>query len=169
MHERHVSPVVIGAAVSAYGLVSLVVRLPAGLFYRSHHAWALIAGGTALSSASFALLTRTSDPLLLTVLVALDGAGFAIASTANMAALIERRPAGANAGTIMGWDTGSLGVGYALAGFVGGTLGDAIGTSDAILVLALVPLVAGAGLSAVVGATVPERSAPARQLASGRW
>jgi MFS family permease len=168
MHERHSSPVVIGSAVSAYGLVSLLVRLPAGAVYRSHRAWSLIAGGTALSSAAFALLTLTSNPALLTAFVALDGAGFAVASTANMAALIERRPSGSNAGSIMGWYTGSLGAGYALAGFVGGPLGDALGPRGAILVLALVPLTAGLLLSVFMQATAPERPR-AEQREPGAW
>jgi MFS family permease len=165
MHDRHISAVVIGTAVSAYGLVSLFVRLPAGAVYRSHRAWLLIAGGTALSSLAFALVTVTGDPLVLTALIALDGAGFAVATTANMAALIERRPPGSNAGAIMGWYTGSLGAGYALAGFIGGSLGDRLGPRTAILVLALVPLVAGLLLSAYVQLTLPARapSAPAEE------
>jgi MFS family permease len=168
MHERNISPVVIGGAVSAYGLVSLFLRIPAGAVYRSQRAWMLIAGGTILSSLSFALLTLTADPVLLTALIALDGAGFAIASTAAMAALIERRPAGARAGSIMGWYTGSIGAGYALSGFVGGALGDALGTRAAILVLSVVPLVAGALLAAVVQATAPERVA-AEPRPRGAW
>ena len=166
MHGRHLSSVLIGVAVSAYGLASLVVRLPAGAFYRSHRAWTLIAGGTLLSSAAFALLTVTASPVLLVLLVALDGAGFAIATTANMAALIERRPAGSNAGSIMGWYTGSIGLGYALAGFVGGALGDALGVRAAILLLACVPLAAGALLVGFVRSTQPER-APVEQR--GAW
>src|SRR5919202_1893855 len=132
MHARHVSPVAIGGAISVYGLVSLASRLPAGALYRSDRAWSLIALGCVLSSVAFALVTRTSHPALLTLLVALDGAGFAIATTANMAALIERRPAGTGAGSIMGWYTGSLGAGYALAGFLGGSLGDALGPRRAV-------------------------------------
>jgi len=165
MHDRHISAVVIGTAVSAYGLVSLFVRLPAGAVYRSHRAWLLIAGGTALSSLAFALVTVTGDPLVLTALIALDGAGFAVATTANMAALIERRPPGSNAGAIMGWYTGSLGAGYALAGFIGGSLGDRLGPRTAILILALVPLVAGLLLSGYVQLTMPARvpSAPAEE------
>lgn len=159
MDERGVSAVVIGGAVSAYGLVSLLLRIPVGAAYRSHRAWLLIAGGTVLSSLAFALVTLTADPVLLIALVALEGAGFAIASTAAMAALIERRPPGANAGSIMGWYTGSIGAGYALAGFVGGPLGDALGTRTAILVLAVVPLTAGVLLSTAVRATAPERVA----------
>ena len=159
MHSRHVPEVVIGVAVSVYGLVSLGSRLPAGAVYRSHRAWWLIAGGCLLSSLAFALITRTSDPALLTAFVALDGAGFAIATTANMAALIERRPPEANAGAIMGWYTGSLGAGYAIAGFLGGSLGDEVGIGRAILVLALVPLAAGVLLSLVVRSTAPARAA----------
>jgi DHA1 family multidrug resistance protein-like MFS transporter len=168
MHERNISPVVIGGAVSAYGLVSLFLRIPAGALYRTHRAWMLIAGGTTLSSLAFALLTLTADPVLLTVLIALDGAGFAIATTAVMAALIERRPEGANAGSIMGWYTGSIAAGYALSGFVGGPLGDALGTRAAILVLALVPLAAGLLLCVVLQSTAPERVA-AEPRARGAW
>jgi len=104
-------------------------------------------------------MTQTADPVLLTFFVALDGAGFAIATTANMAALIERRPEGANAGAIMGWYTGSLGAGYALAGFLGGPLGDALGPRQAILVLALVPLTAGLLLALALRRSAPSRAA----------
>jgi MFS family permease len=158
MHSRHLSEVLIGTVFSAYGLVSLAARIPAGAVYRSHRAWPLISGGTVLSSVAFAGVTQTTSPVVLTLLVALDGAGFAIATTANMAALLERRPEGSNAGSIMGWYTGSLGVGYALAGFVGGALGDALGAGDAILVLSVVPLVAGLALSLALARTAPERT-----------
>jgi MFS family permease len=157
MHRRGIADVTIGVAVSAYGLVSLAARLPAGAVYRTHRAWSLIAAGCLISSLSFAAMTQTGNPLLLTLFVALDGAGFAVATTANMAALIDRRPPGANAGSIMGWYTGSLGAGYAVAGFVGGALGDVLGPRRAILFLALVPLAAGLLLSLAI-----RRSAPAR-------
>ncbi|HEV8686375.1 MAG TPA: MFS transporter [Gaiellaceae bacterium] len=169
MHSRGISTVVIGAAISAYGLVSLAARIPSGAVYRSHRAWSLIAGGCILSSLAFALITRTANPVLLTAFVALDGAGFAIATTANMAALIERRPEGSNAGSIMGWYTGSLGAGYAVAGFVGGSLGDAVGAGDAILILALVPLVAGTLLALVVGRTAPARRDGGEAIARTAW
>ena len=169
MHSQHVSEVMIGAAISVYGLVSLAARLPAGAVYRTSRAPWLIAGGCVLSCLAFALLTQTSNPVLLALFVALDGAGFAIATTANMAALIERRPPNGDAGSIMGWYTGSLGAGYAVAGFVGGSLGDALGPGDAILVLALVPLVAGILLSAVVRATQPKVGAAPQQTARVSW
>jgi MFS family permease len=167
MHEHHLSEVLIGTVFSVYGLVALGVRIPSAAVYRPHRAWMLILGGTVLSSVAFAALTQTTNPALLTALVGLDGAGFAIATTANMAALVERRPEGANAGSIMGWYTGAIAVGYAAAGFVGGVVGDALGPGRAILVLAVVPVVAGAALAAVVGRTAPVRAAaPERR---GRW
>lgn len=162
LHGRGHSPVVVGTAVSAYGLVSLLARIPTGALYRSHRSRRLIAFGTTVSSLAFFLLSRTSSPWLAIGLVALDGAGFAVASTANMAALIDRRPPGASAGSIMGWYTGSLGAGYALSGFVGGAAGEALGPGGAMALLALVPLVAGLALSLAIGgaaspATPPER------------
>jgi MFS family permease len=69
-----------------------------------------------------------------------------------MAALIERRPAAASAGSIMGWYTGSIGLGYSAAGFIGGTLADRIGVDDAILALAIVPIFAGALLKSALHA-----------------
>jgi MFS family permease len=167
MHQHHLSEVLIGTVFSVYGIVALAVRIPSGAVYRPHRAWMLILGGTVLSSLAFAGLTQTTDPVLLSALVGLDGAGFAIATTANMAALVERRPEGANAGSIMGWYTGAIAVGYAVAGFVGGVVGDAVGPGRAILVLAVVPVIAGAALATIVGRTAPMRTAaPERR---GRW
>ena len=74
MHRRGVAEVTIGVAVSAYGLVSLAARLPAGALYRTNRAWSLIAGGCLVSSASFAAMTQTANPALLTMCVALDEA-----------------------------------------------------------------------------------------------
>jgi MFS family permease len=155
MKEQHIAEVMIGAAVSIYGVTSLASRLPAGAIYRTHRAWPLIAGGCVLSSLSFVLISQTSNTALLVMWISLDGVGFAVATTANMAALIERRPEGTNAGSVMGWYTGSLGAGYALAGFLGGALGDALGPGPAMLVLAVVPLLAGILLSAVIRWTMP--------------
>jgi MFS family permease len=168
MKSQHIAEVMIGAAVSIYGLTSLAARLPAGAFYRTHRAWPLIAFGCVLSSASFALISQTSNTALLATWIALDGVGFAIATTANMAALIERRPEGMNAGSVMGWYTGSLGAGYAVAGFLGGSLGDALGPGPAMLVLALVPLAAGALLTLTVRRTAPAADANRAAASAGR-
>lgn len=169
MKSQHVAELLIGTAVSIYGVASLLSRIPAGALYRTQRAWLLVAGGCVLSSVSFVLISQTSNAALLTTWVALDGVGFAVATTANMAALIERRPADTNAGVVMGWYTGSLGAGYALAGFIGGALGDALGPGPAMLVLALVPLTAGVLLAYTIHSTAPERSEEGAQEARVAW
>jgi len=169
MKSQHVAEILIGTAVSIYGVTSLASRIPAGALYRSHRAWSLVAVGCLLSSISFVLISQTSNAAFLTAWVALDGVGFAVATTANMAALIERRPAEMNAGVAMGWYTGSLGAGYALAGFVGGPLGDALGPGRAMFVLSLVPLAAGVLLARTIHSTEPKRSDEGEQEVRLPW
>jgi predicted MFS family arabinose efflux permease len=143
LHERGFQAGVIGIVLAAYGIASLATRVPAGLLYRSHRGPRLVAGGCVMSAAAFAAIPLTANPFALGSLVALDGIGFSLATTGAMAALMERRPPDANAGSVMGWYTGSIGAGYAAAGFVGGTLAELAGVDTAILALALVPLTAG--------------------------
>lgn len=132
----------IGLAISVYGIVSLLARVPAGLIYSRRGVGWQVAGGCILMAAAFALLSIARHPLLLAGLIGLDGLGFAIATTAAMAGLMERRPTGANAGSLMAWYTGSVGAGYAAAGFVAGSLADRVGIATAILVLGVIPLLA---------------------------
>jgi MFS family permease len=160
MHGRGVDEVLIGAAISIYGVMSLLARVPAGALYRTRRASLLIAFGCVLCAAAFALVPLTANPVVLAALIGLNGIGFAVATTGTMAALIERRPEGANAGVIMGWYTGSVGAGYALAGLVGGTLGDVAGISGAISIVALVPLLAGVLLATIVHRTRPTHREP---------
>jgi MFS family permease len=160
MDSRGVDEVLIGAAISIYGVMSLLARVPAGALYRTQRASLLIAFGCVLCAGAFALVPLTASPAVLAALIGLNGVGFAVATTGAMAALIERRPEGANAGVIMGWYTGSVGAGYALAGLVGGTLGDVAGISGAISIVALVPLLAGILLATIVHRTRPTHREP---------
>lgn len=50
----------------------------------------------------------------------------------------------------MGWYTGAIGAGHNAAGFLGGTAGDALGTSGAIMVIAVVPPIAGLMLATLL-------------------
>src|SRR5215218_1803119 len=72
LKSQHVAEIMIGAAVSVYGLTSLAARLPAGALYRTQRAWALIAFGCTLSSLSFVLISQTSNAALLVAWIALD-------------------------------------------------------------------------------------------------
>ena len=143
LDSRGVQAGVIGLVLSSYGVASFICRIPAGAAYRSSRGPWLVAGGCLVMAAAFFLIPTSGNPFIVGGLVALDGMGFAVATTGAMAALMERRPPGSGAGSIMGWYTGSIGAGYAVAGFVAGGLADRIGIERAIAVMALVPLLAG--------------------------
>lgn len=150
LDSRGVQAGVIGLILSSYGVASFACRIPAGAAYRSNRGPWLVAGGCLVMSAAFLLIPTSANPFIVGGLVALDGMGFAFATTGAMAALMERRPTGSGAGSIMGWYTGSIGAGYAIAGFVAGGLADRIGIGRAFAVMALVPLVAGVVLKIVL-------------------
>ena len=151
LETRGLAKATIGVVLSAYGIASLVTRVPAGLAYSAQRAGRLVTVGCLVSAVAFLLLPLASNPIVLTALVALDGIGFAAATTGVMAGLIERRPAGTDAGTVMGWYSGSVGAGYAISGFVAGAFGDAFGIRTAIFLLALIPLAGSVLLPAALG------------------
>ena len=151
LETRGLAEATIGAVLSAYGIASLVTRVPAGLAYSARRAGRLVTAGCLVSALAFLMLPLASNALVLTGLVALDGIGFAAATTGVMAGLIERRPARAPSGTVMGWYSGSVGAGYAISGFVAGAIGDAFGIRPAIFILALIPLAGSVLLPAALG------------------
>jgi MFS family permease len=151
LETRGLAEATIGVVLSSYGIASLVTRVPAGLAYSARRAGRLVTVGCLVSALAFLMLPLASNALVLTALVALDGVGFAAATTGVMAGLIERRPAGAEAGTVMGWYSGSVGAGYAISGFVAGAIGDAFGIRAAIYLLALIPLAGSVLLPAALG------------------
>ncbi|MGH2642209.1 MAG: MFS transporter [Actinomycetota bacterium] len=143
IESRGHTEAVIGVIVATGSLSSLSLRIPAGNVFRSGRATALVWGGAVLAATGYALVPMVSEAPVLAMLSALQGAGFAVATTAGMAALMDRRPGDVGAGTLMGWYTGSIGLGYALAGFLGGALGDAIGLRGALGVAAAAAAVSG--------------------------
>ncbi|MBW3619300.1 MAG: MFS transporter [Actinobacteria bacterium] len=152
---RGLSAALIGTVTMTYGVAALAARLGSGALYRSARAPWLVAGGCVSMAIAFALLTTTGSPLLIAVLLGVDGAGYGVATTAGMAAVLERYPRNANAGSVMGWYTGATGAGYAVAGFAGGPLADALGIVPAILIIAAAPAVAGVLLLGILRGTAP--------------
>lgn len=152
---RGLSPALIGTVTMTYGVAALVARLWSGMLWRSSRAAWLVAGGCLAIATSFAALTTTGHPLLIAILIGLDGAGFGVATTAGLAAVLERYPKDANAGLVMGWYTGATGAGYAVAGFAGGPLADALGIMPAILVISAAPALAGILLLGILRRTAP--------------
>lgn len=142
-----VPPNVIGPIVAAYSGAALFGRFVTGATYRANRIRWLVPLGCLLQAASFLVLAGADSPLVLAAATATNGLGFAIASTGGLAAVMELRPA-ANAGALMGWYTGFIGAGYAMANFAGGLAGDLLGTSRAITVLAALPVAAALGLGA---------------------
>lgn len=161
---RGLSEGLIGTVTMAYGVAALLARLASGALYRTHRAPWLVAGGCLSMAVAFALMTTTGSPLLIALLIGVDGAGFGVATTAGLAAVLERYPKDANAGSVMGWYTGATGAGYAVAGFAGGPLADALGIVPAILIISVAPAVAGVLLLGILRRTAPVSQASPRHL-----
>ncbi len=174
LESRSIDEGLIGGLVAVYGAASLVTRLWAGAAYASQRGPVLVSGAALASATAFLLIPTTGAPLVIALLVGVNGAAFAFGTTALMAAVMERQPAGVAAGTLMGLYTGSLGLGYASAGFVGGPVADVLGVGEAFVVVAGVAAVAAGVLfaalrrTAVVGAAAPNHRATTGRLASFR-
>ena len=102
VESRGHTEAMIGAIVATGSFTSLALRIPAGNVFRSGRATALVWGGAAFAAIGYALVPMVSAAPVLATLSALQGAGFAVATTAGMAALMDRRPAEVGAGTLMG-------------------------------------------------------------------
>ncbi|MPZ21878.1 MAG: MFS transporter, partial [Luteitalea sp.] len=163
---------VIGPIIAGYSAAALCFRFVTGAVYSADRIRWLVAGGCVLQSAAFVAIANAADPLLLGMLAAVNGIGFAVASTGGLAALMELRQ-GANAGVVMAWYTGCIGIGYAAAGFAGGLAGDLLGLSGAITALGVIPLLAALGFAGALRANPsasaatervvdPSRAAPSR-------
>jgi MFS family permease len=137
----HLSNAAIGLVVGAFGLSSLVVRLPVGLAYTARRGSAFLLAGALLNAAAFALLPVVHGALLFAVLMAVNGIGWSIATTAQLALLVARPPGGVSTAAAMGWFSGATGLGNMAAGVLGGFTADQIGLSATFYVLAVTPVV----------------------------
>lgn len=133
---------VIGSVVAAFSLASLAARLPAGAAYTAQRARRvlLLAGG--LSTVAFLVVPIVRHPLPFAGLLAIDGLGWSLATTTQLAVLVARRPAGLPTAGAMAWYSGFQGLGHAVAGVTAGVLGDVLGFRVGFIVLAAVPAAA---------------------------
>lgn len=151
------APATIGAVVGAYGLASLVARLPAGLAYSVQRArWFLLVGG-GLSATAFVVLPAAHGPVELGALMALNGLGWSIATTAQLALLVAVPPPGVSTTAAMGWFSGATGLGNAVAGVLGGVCADTIGLRATFFVLAATPLVGAIAMTRALRAASQTR------------
>jgi DHA1 family multidrug resistance protein-like MFS transporter len=151
----HLSTAAIGLVVGAFGLSSLVARLPVGLAYTAGRGNAFLLAGGLLNAAAYALLPVAHGAPLFAALMALNGIGWSIATTAQLALLVARPPGGVGTAAAMGWFSGATGLGNMAAGVVGGVIADTFGLTATFYVLAVTP---------VLGALLMVRSVRASQV-----
>jgi MFS family permease len=137
----HLNDASIGLVVGAFGLSSLVARLPVGLAYTARRGNAFLLAGGLLNAAAYALLPLVHGALGFGALMALNGIGWSIATTAQLALLVARPPGGVSTAAAMGWFSGATGLGNMAAGVLGGLIADVIGLSATFYVLAVTPVV----------------------------
>jgi MFS family permease len=163
----NLGPAAIGAVVSVYGIASLAARLPVGLAYSTARATPLLLAGGALSAAAFALVPLFHRPVALAALIGLNGLGWSIASTAQLALLVARPPAGMTTAAAMGWFAGATGLGNAAA-VLGGLCADQIGLNATFFVLAATPLLGAVLMARGVSASAALSDTPPPRQAQGR-
>lgn len=156
--EARVGPAAIGVIIGAFAVASLAARLPAGLSYSARRGAAFLLAGGACSAVAFALIPFTTSAVALGALSALNGVGWSVATTAQLALLVARRPEGVTTAEAMGWFSGATALGNVAAGVMGGGVADLIGLKQSFYVLAATPL---------VGALLMARTTPSTAAAEG--
>jgi MFS family permease len=149
--DAKLGPEVIGLVIGAFAVASLAARLPIGLAYSVRRGTVFLLAGGACSALSFALTPFTTSAVALGALSALNGVGWSVATTAQLALLVARRPHGVSTAEAMGWFSGATALGNVAAGVMGGGIADLIGVRPSFYVLAATPL---------VGALLMSRTAP---------
>jgi predicted MFS family arabinose efflux permease len=92
----------IGFVVGVFGFASLAARLPVGMAYSARRGRMFLLLGGGLSAAAFALVPLVHAPVLLAGLMALNGLGWSVATTAQLALLVARPPGGVSTAAAMG-------------------------------------------------------------------
>lgn len=151
-------PAVIGGLLAVFALSSLVLRLPVGASYSAARVRPLLLVGGLLSAGAFALVPVTHTAVLFGALMAMDGVGWAMATTTQLTVLVSSRPAHRTLASVMGWYSGFTGLGHAVGGAGAGVLADSLGFTAGFLLLACLPALA----TAVMLRSLPAQLAAAR-------
>jgi MFS transporter, DHA1 family, multidrug resistance protein len=151
--DAHLDVATIGAVVGVFGTASLVARLPVGLAYSFERGRIFLLGGGALTAAAFAGAPFVHDPLVFGVLMALNGLGWSIATTAQLALLVARPPGQVSTAAAMGWFSGATGLGNMVGAVLGGVTADLVGLRPTFFLLAATPLLGAVLMTRSVGAS----------------
>ncbi|HUQ78464.1 MAG TPA: MFS transporter [Patescibacteria group bacterium] len=162
LDARGLAPAQIGFVIFAFSLTSLIARGVAGVVFRPGRARALIIGAGLASTVAYLLTPFVSDVASFTVLMAVDGFGWGIATTCLFTMLLLCTPATIPPVVAMGWYIGFQGLALAIATTVGGLLGESIGIGPAMLVLATLPVLAAVFVSVRLPPVLHSTTDPAR-------
>lgn len=156
---RGYGPGVIGTVLAIFGLSSLLTRLPVGAGYRATRVRPLLLAGGVLSAGAFAVMPFTDGPVPIAALMAMDGVGWAMATTTQLTVLVASRPSHLAIASMMGWYSGFTGLGNAVGGAAAGVVADGLGYTAGFLLLAAFPALA----TAVMLRALPGQLAAASQ------
>ncbi len=147
LDARGLTPAQIGLVIFAFSLTSLLARGVAGVVFRPDRARALIIGAGLASTIAYLLTPFVSDVASFTVLMAIDGFGWGVATTCLFTMLLLCTPSTIAPAIAMGWYIGFQGLALAIATTVGGLLGQSLGIGTAMLALATLPVLAAVFIS----------------------
>lgn len=131
----HLGPAAIGAVVGVFGLASLAARLPVGAIYTDRRSGLLIVVGGGISAGAFVLVPLVHGVVPFGALLALDGLGWSLATTAQLALLVASTE-GRSTAAAMGWYSGFTGLGNMVAGVMAGVSADMLGFRASFFALA---------------------------------
>ncbi|MGH2734196.1 MAG: MFS transporter [Actinomycetota bacterium] len=151
LQELGLGPALIGTLAGAFGFASLLARMPVGAIYRLRRARLLLLAGGGCSALAFAAVPLVDGALPFGVIMALDGVGWSVATTTQLAVLVAARPKGLSTTAAMGWYSGFTGLGHTTAGALGGFMADRLGFDLSFVSLALLTALGTAILVRMVG------------------
>lgn len=147
LDARGLAPAQIGLVFFAFSLASLLARGVAGVLFRPERARALIVAAGLASTIAYLVTPFVTDVASFTILMAIDGFGWGIATTCLFTMVLLCTPTAMSPALAMGWYIGFQGLALSIATAVGGILGQGLGIAQAMLLLATLPVIAAVFVS----------------------
>jgi predicted MFS family arabinose efflux permease len=164
--ERSLGPGAIGALVGAFGLASLAVRIPSGALYPVLGGGTLLATGGLVSALAMAAVPTVDGVAPIAALLAVNGVGFALATTAQLAVLVASTHSRRDLAATMGWYAGCVGLGHMVAGASAGLVADRVSFDAGFAAFAALPAVAAC--LALLARRPPDAARPPHPPAAAR-
>lgn len=153
-------PAVIGVLSAVFAVSSLVMRLPVGALYSAGRVRLLLVVGGLLSAGAFAVVPLVTSRTGFAAVMALDGVGWALATTTQLAVLVASRPRHVTVASAMGWYSGFTGLGHGLGAISAGMMADTFGYTTSFVALAALPALATAVMFAALPAQLDAAGGP---------